>query len=298
MPDELSHLDEYLAKSEAQFSDIVAGTEKVIRWQPGHEGEQTEFSVVYLHGFSGSHPTLAPAMDKVADGLGGNLFCARYAGHGRKEADGFGKALGEATLQDWVDDTVEAMAIGRRLGKKMVVIANSTAAPIASWLASQGDEPDFFVMWSPNFGVNGGKGEVLLRPWGKQFLAFKSGDTFGYESENIYGDDHKKYATTIYPDRALLPMMAAIKLGRDADLGKVSCPTLCLYSKKDQVVSPEKIETYFGEFGHPGNQLIEILEVTHREKHVLAGDLMSPESTDEVVEATLKFVRDEHARGK
>jgi hypothetical protein len=128
----------------------------------GRRGEEAEFSVVYLHGFSGSHPTLAPAMDMVADGLEANLFCTRYAGHGRKELDGFGKAMGEASVQDWVGDTVEALAIGRKLGKEMV----------------------------------------------------------------------------------------------------------------------------------------EIMKVTHSERHVLAGDLMSPESTDEVVNATLEFIREEVASGK
>lgn len=86
--------------------------------------------------------------------------------------------------------------------------------------------------------------------------------------------------------------MSAIKLGRDADLEKIVCPVLCLYSSRDQVVSPEAIRVSFGRFGFPGNQLIEIMKVTHRESHVLAGDLMSPESTGEVVEATLRFVGD------
>lgn len=298
VPGELSELAAYLEKSEERFPDIVAGTEKLIRWVPGQEGEQTEFSVVYLHGFSGSHATLAPAMDKVAEGLSAHLFCTRYAGHGRKDAEGFGKAMGEVSLQDWVDDTVEALAIGRLLGKKMVVIANSTAAPIVSWLASQGDGPDFFVMWSPNFGVWDWKGEYLLGPWGKQLIALKPGDTYRYAQENIYGDDHEKYATTFYPDKALIPMVAAIKLGREADLGKVACPTLCLYSRRDRVVSPEKIERYFSEFSYRGNQLVEITKVTHREKHVLAGDIMSPESTDEVVGATLQFIREEIDQGK
>ena len=92
--------------------------------------------------------------------------------------------------------------------------------------------------------------------------------------------------------------MAAIKLGRDSDLGRVSGPTLCLYSKKDLVVSPESMETHFSEFAHPGNQLVEIMKVNHSEYHVLAGNLMSPESTDEVVNATLEFIRKEFARGK
>lgn len=298
LPTALGELDDYLAKSEGRFSDIVPGTEKSIRWQSGHEGKQTEFSVVYLHGFSGSHPTLAPAMNMVADGLDAHLFCTRYAGHGRKTPDGFGEAMGEASLQDWVDDTVEALAIGRRLGKRVVVIANSTAAPIASWLASQGDGPDFFIMWSPNFGVKGGRGEFLLGPWGKQFLMLKPGDTYSYAPENIYGPLHEKYATTVYPDRAFLPLMSAIKLGRDADLGKVTCPTLCLYSRNDEVVSPEALQKFFGEFGHSGNRLVEIMKVTHRESHVLAGDLMSPESTGEVVDATLEFIREQLADGE
>ena len=58
VPNELGELDDYLAESEAQYSDLVEGTEKLIHWQPGHEGRQTEFAVLYLHGFSGSHATL------------------------------------------------------------------------------------------------------------------------------------------------------------------------------------------------------------------------------------------------
>lgn len=164
VPKNLNELDDYLVESEAKIPNIVPGTEKVIRWQAGREGMQTDFSVVFLHGFSGSHPTLAPAMDLVSDGLGAHLYCTRYAGHGRKTAEGFGAALGEASLQDWVDDTTEALAIGRALGKRVVVIANSTAAPIVSWLAAQGDAPDCLVLWSPNFGLAEGKGEFRLGP--------------------------------------------------------------------------------------------------------------------------------------
>ena len=52
-------LDVYLAESERQIPDIRPGAEKSIIWA-GEPGTKTEFSVVYVHGFSASKEESRP----------------------------------------------------------------------------------------------------------------------------------------------------------------------------------------------------------------------------------------------
>lgn len=290
-PVALQDLDEFLEKSEMAFAaDLVPETRKKVFWNANNSGVRTPVSVVFLHGFSGSHMTLKPVPQLVASRLNANLYCNRYAGHGRKDASGFGAPMADATPQKWVDDTREALAIGRQLGDIVVVIANSTAAPMATWLASMGHSPDALVLLSPNFGPRDPMAETLLWPWGRQILHLKQGDTYQYAPGNIYGPDHRRYATTAYPSSALLTMMATVKLGRSADPAQVTVPTLCLYSERDQVVSPRKIKAVFAQFPHPSNRIAEVHSVTHKEHHVLAGDIMSKASTEEVVDRIVEFL--------
>ena len=55
----------------------------------------------------------------------------RLAGHGRS-----GAAMAEPLAGDWIEDMAEAMAIGRRLGDRVVVIATSTGGTLAAIAAT------------------------------------------------------------------------------------------------------------------------------------------------------------------
>ena len=108
-------LEAYLANEEHHFSDITPGAEKRIIWA-GAAGARTPFAVVYLHGYSATSEEIRPVPDEVAKALGANLFFTRFTGHGRG-----GAAMGQATAGDWINDTAEALAIGKRLGDKVIV---------------------------------------------------------------------------------------------------------------------------------------------------------------------------------
>ncbi len=113
-------LDAYLSQKELQFPDIRPNTEKRIVWA-GEKGARTPLAVIYVHGFSATSEEIRPVPDEVAAALGANLFFTRLAGHGRT-----GEALASATAGDWIEDMAEAMAIGRRLGDRVLVISTST----------------------------------------------------------------------------------------------------------------------------------------------------------------------------
>lgn len=285
----IGELDEFLSKTEGRFAkDLVKDTAKRIFWHDDKPGTRTPVAVVFLHGFSGSHPTMEPLPQEVAHTLEANLFCTRYAGHGRKDAQGFGGPLAEAELQEWVDDTREALTIGRTLGERVVVIANSTSAPLVSWLAGKGESPDVLVLLSPNFGLNNSASELVMGPWGEQILWLIEGET--HSATAVAGDEHRRIATTEYPSKALITLMAAIKLGRESRFERIEIPVLCLYSKRDEVVSTDWISDSFERFNSPHKQLREVTTCTHSDQHVLAGNLMSPPSTADVRDMIIGFV--------
>ena len=64
-------------------------------------------------------------MDIVAGAVDANLFYTRLQGHGRS-----GKAMGEATVEGWINDLAEAEAIGRRIGERMVLVGTSTGGTL------------------------------------------------------------------------------------------------------------------------------------------------------------------------
>ena len=75
---------------------------------------------------------MRPLPDKVAAALGANLFYTRLTGHGQD-----GAAMAEGSVNAWINDYAEAIAIGRAIGDKVVVIGTSTGASLATWAASQ-----------------------------------------------------------------------------------------------------------------------------------------------------------------
>ena len=63
---------------------------------------------------------IRPVPDEVAKNLGANLFFQRMKGHARPGAE-----MAKVYPNDFVLDFAEAMAIGRRLGKQVIVIGVS-----------------------------------------------------------------------------------------------------------------------------------------------------------------------------
>jgi hypothetical protein len=111
-------IDACLAATEARFPDITSGTAKQVIWA-GAPGAKTPLAVVYLHGFSATSAEIRPVPDLVAKALGANLSYTRLTGHGltgTPPGTAPGAALGAAMPEDWIADTAEALAIGRRLG--------------------------------------------------------------------------------------------------------------------------------------------------------------------------------------
>lgn len=119
---------------------------------------KTPVAVVYLHGFSTSSAEIRPVPDLVAKALGASLYYNRLTGHALSSVS-LGAALGATMPGDWIRDTAEALAVGRRLGDRVVVIATSTGGTLATNAAvnpAMSQNVVGYVLISPNF---------RLKPW-------------------------------------------------------------------------------------------------------------------------------------
>ena len=279
-----SDLDGYLREAEARVPNLVASASKTILWANAAAKTPTRLSIVYLHGFSATRHEIAPVCERLAAELNANLFFTRLTGHGRD-----GPAMAEASVERWLQDGVEALAIGRRLGDKVVIVATSTGATLATWLLANGYGEDIaaLVMISPNFGPRDPSSELLLWPWGEQIARLVVGPNYRWRPIN---ERHKRHWTIEFPVAALLPMMGLVELGRRSDLGDIRVPMLTFYSTDDGIVDSEAIESEFARFGSERKQLVALDRTGDPQRHVLAGEILSPGTTEEVVARTREFL--------
>ena len=278
-------LDAHLAESEAAFGDIREGLHKEILWADPATKAKTPVSIVYLHGYSASRVEIDPVPQQVAQAFGANLYYTRLSGHGRS-----GDAMAEAKLTDWFDDTAEALEIGKRLGDKVLVLSVSTGGTLATWAASQPElaaKMDGLVMISPNYAVHGAPTWLLNMPWGETLLPLILGAERSWEPRN-QGQAHGW--TTRYPSKAVFPMGALLKVVSGIDPASLDIPALFIFSMRDKVVVPERSAEVAKAWGAPA-EVINIDSTDDENNHVIAGDILSPGTTQPVSDAIIKWAK-------
>jgi len=275
----------YINTGESRFTDLKPDVEKSIVWANPAQPAITAYSIIYLHGFSGSRQEIAPVCENVASALGANLFYTRFSGHGRN-----GDAMAEITVNKLLNDTVQAVEIGKRLGNTVIVIGSSTGATLATWAANydQGNHIAALILLSPHYGLKRKESELLLLPWGRSILHLVEGTEYRFEPVNVM---QEKYWTTTYPSDALLPMMGVVKLTREKDLTSVKMPVLVMYSPNDQIVDTSAIQIAYLQFPSRQNRIIAIDNSGDPQQHILAGKILSPQTTDQVSSSIIEFIR-------
>ena len=281
------NLEQYLAKREAVAAaayPLISGTEKRIRW---HDGvARTEFAIVNLHGFSGSRQGIAPLVDRLADDLGANVFETRLAGHGRSEG-----AMQGIKAEDWLADGAEALAIGRRLGQRLIIIGTSTGATLAIAMTQSPAfaDVDTLVLISPNFAPADPKSSWITRPGGPLFLRAAVGETRSWQPHN---EQQGRYWSTSYPSAIVVEVMRLVDRAHSMLPLDIEASVLTLLSPDDQVVSPQATLAAMQQINATRKEIVEVLDVGDPSQHVLAGDILSPDDTDEVLARIVEFIRE------
>lgn len=275
----------FLAEREAGVPNLREGVEKEIVWADPQARSRTPLAIVYVHGFSASKGEVRPVPDMVAEALGANVYYARLAGHGQD-----GAAMAEATVNQWVNDYAEAVAIGRLIGEQVIVMATSTGAPLATWGATQpalAADIAGLVFISPNFAVNDRGAFLLTMPWGGLIAELVVGKERVLPSAN---ELHNRYWTSTYPVAALLPMAATARLGRETPVETIDIPALFIFSDADKVVRADVTRTMAERWGAPIETMI-VEGVPGSSNHVIAGDAFAPQANTLVAGRIEQWIR-------
>ena len=277
----------WIAANEARVDEatpILPGAEKRIRWYADRENSRTDYSVVYLHGFSATRQEVAPVGEMIADALAANLFETRLTGHGLID-----DPLSGVRAESWLDDGVEALAIGAAIGDRIVLIGTSTGATLAVALADHDAFTDVasLVMISPNFAVRDPSSEALTWPGGPQLARLMVGETHSWTAAN---DQQELYWSTTYPTAALVEMMRLVKRARGLLPLELEQPLLTLYSPNDGVVDTEWLLRAVAQMRSPRADTIAIEQSGDPSNHVLAGDILAPDNNAEIADHVVRFV--------
>jgi hypothetical protein len=201
-----------------------------------------------------------------------------------------GPAMATGSVNAWVNDYAEAIAIGRAIGDRVVVLATSTGATLASWAATQpalSEGVAAVAMFSPNYGPKASGAGLLTMPWGLQIAQLVAGPERGFTPANAL---QEKFWTTRYPLAATLPMAAMVELAFGAPVETASTPALFVFSDGDQVVRPERTRIIAGRWGAP-HEIVPVEASGDPSNHVIAGDAVSPQTTDALGKAVVDWLR-------
>lgn len=84
-------------------------------------------------------------------------------------------------------------------------------------------------------------------------------------------------------------MMECVRLGRNLPLESIAVSALCVYTETDEVVSIPAIKEMYARLGSTTKRLIDL---PGAERHILAGDIISPDTTDALIQTVLEFLEE------
>jgi esterase/lipase len=273
LSDSPQQLEMYVAEQEKKHP-IKPDNQARIVWYNDSLKNTTEYALVYLHGFSASQEEGNPVHRNLAKAFGCNLYLARLAEHGIDTSD----ALLNYTAEGLWQTAKEAYAIGKKLGKKVILIGTSTGGTVALQLAAAFPEIAGIILYSPNIAINDPNAWLLNNPWGLQIARLVKGSNF-----NTAGQDdstYKKYWNHTYRLEATVQLQELLETTMlPATFGAVRQPVLALYyfkdeNNQDKVVKVSAIQKMMQELGTP-DSLKRSVAMANTGNHVLASPIVS-----------------------
>lgn len=252
--------------------------------------QRTAYSIVYLPGFSASYAEGMPVHRRLAQRYGCNLYLPRLRGHGVYSEEALLDYHGDSLLQD----AVHALAIGNRIGDKVILMGTSTGATFALWLASNfPDQVAGLILYSPNIALANPLGFLLSEPWGLQLLRKLNGGPF---REYDASDEYKRYWITRYRLEAVPALQALLDATMHSEtFQKVSQPVFMGYyykseAEQDQVVSVPAMQQMFDQLGTSADKKRSRAFETAG-NHVI-GSYLTSGAVEEVAVETFRFAKE------
>ncbi len=289
VPADATGLTNYISQQEAAHK-LKPDNEARIIWYNDSLKNKTDYAIVYLHGFSASQEEGAPIHTNIAKEFGCNLYLSRLAEHGIDTIE----PLINLTPEEYWESAKQALAIGKQLGKKVILMSTSTGGTNALQLAATypGDVAAIILL-SPNIAIFDKNAWLLNKPWGLQIARLVKGGKYvvSPDARPVY----KQYWNYQYRLEAAVQLqeMLATTMTKET-FGKVNQPLLMLYYYKDEVhqdsvVSVPAMLEMFDELGTPRNKRIKEA-IPNAGDHVLGSYIKSKDllSVQKAIEDFLK----------
>jgi len=158
----ISDLEKFVVTNEATHK-LRPNNEARVVWANDSSKQKTGYAIVYIHGFSASQEEGNPVHRNIAKQFGCNLYLTRLAEHGIDTTE----QLLNLTADNYWKSAQQALAIGKQLGNKVILMGTSTGATQALQLAANyPDDVVALVLYSPNIAINDPNAWILNNRWG------------------------------------------------------------------------------------------------------------------------------------
>lgn len=272
VPADPLQLEKYIAANE-EAHKLRPNNEARIVWFNDSAKEKTEYAVVYLHGFSASQEEGNPVHLDFAKKFGCNLYLSRLAEHGIDTTE----QLVNMTADNLWNSAKEAYAIGKQLGRKVILMTTSTGGTLALQLAADYPEINSLILMSPNIAINDPNAWLLNNHWGLQIAHLVKG---AYNKADDTTAIYRQYWNTPYRMEAAVQLEELLETTMKASVfEKVKQPVLLLYYYKDEehqdpVVKVSAMKRMFNQLGTPDSLKREI-PVPEAGNHVIGSYIKS-----------------------
>lgn len=241
---ELRVLSDSIRSAERSISNLKPNNEARIVWSDSVP-QRTPYALVYLPGFTATYVEGDPIHREFAARYGCNLYVPRWRDHGLEVENKLLHYHPDSVLET----AAHALAVGKRIGEKVILMSTSTGGTLSLLLAAQAPEAVAgIIAFSPNIAIKSGRARLLTRPWGLQIARQMIGSQYRYFPAE---EEFKKYWYNRYRLEGLVQLQNLVEHGMKPETFQaVNAPFFLGYYYKneleqDQVVSiPAMLEMY------------------------------------------------------
>lgn len=286
---DLNKLEQEVIASEKLHKSIKPDNEARIIWADSTK-QKTPYSVVYIHGFFASQLEGDPVHKNFAKRYGCNLYLARLEEHGIDTVDIF-KTL---TPEKLLASAKRAVAIGKQLGEKVIVMATSAGGMQALYIASQNTDIDALIIYSPLVDFFDPASALLDKPWGLQIAEAIVGENPRTMPEEKKGEAN--YWTKTSKIEGLIALKSLVRATMTPEtFANIKQPLFLGYYYKDEenqdkVVSVKALRVMFEQVSTPP-QLKRQVAFPEVGNHVIASYMKSAD-VESVEKETFKFAEE------
>jgi esterase/lipase len=166
----------------------------------------------------------------IAAKFGCNLYLSRLSMHGLDTSE---QLLG-LTADNYWESAKHALAIGKQIGKKVLLMGTSTGGTQALQLAAAfPNDVAGLVLLSPNVAIKDPNAWLLNNPWGLQIARIVLGGDYvvAKDSRELY----KKYWNTPYRIESVVQLQEMMETTmKVATFQRITQPLLMMYYYKDE----------------------------------------------------------------